>query len=87
MLTSKNTHTQTVLLQPLSIKDWEARVSVRIDGSGRLGELNGRLAAVDKVTESVHHVTAAMEQLKQQLGASASKPAAKYDDTVFVPPL
>ena len=53
----------------------------------QLGELNGRLAAVDKVTESVHHVTAAMEQLKQQLGASASKPAAKYDDTVFVPPL
>lgn len=50
----------------------------------QLGELNGRLAAVDRVTESVHRVTAAMEQLKQQLGASANKPAAKYDDTLFV---
>lgn len=52
----------------------------------QLGELNGRLAAVDRVTESVHRVTAAMEQLKQQLGASANKPAAKYDDTLFVSP-
>ena len=49
----------------------------------QLGDLNGRMAAVDKVTESVHRVTAALEQLKQQL--SASKPAAvKFDDTQFV---
>lgn len=52
----------------------------------QLGELNGRLAAVDKVTEGVHRVTATLEQLKQQLSASTNKPAAKYDDTQFVFP-
>lgn len=50
----------------------------------QLGDLNGRMAAVDKVTESVHRVTAALEQLKQQLSASKPAAAVKFDDTQFV---